>query len=443
MEGFFTDILIILSLILLNGFFSGSEIAIISVRDSELESLIEAGNKRASIIRKLRADPDTFFATVQIGVTLVGTFASVFGGARLVRHVAPLLEAVPVPLLADFSYEISLGALVLGISYTSLVFGELVPKSFAYANAKAYAMTVAYPLGFFARVFYAFTRLLTSTSNLVLWPFKDSTSFSETRFSDDELLHLLQEGVKEGSIESNEQVMIQNVLEINDTNAREVMVPRVDIQAVPVDAGEEDIRRILELNHSRLPVFNKNMDNIIGILHVKDLIRYLSRRENLPSLSELVRPTYYVPESMKIGGILSEMQKRKTHMAVVVDEFGGTAGLLTLEDILEEIVGEIQEVTEVTDETQIFPLPDGNHIVVGSCPISEFNEFFELDLPESDSYTSIAGYVIEQAGRFPEVGERIETGPVAFELIKKVRQKLVSFRVYRIVAPEVEPPPES
>ena len=186
-----------------------------------------------------------------------------------------------------------------------------------------------------------------------------------------------------------------------------------------------------------MPVFNKNLDNIIGILHVKDMIRYLSRREPLPALSEMVRPPYYVPESMKIGGILSEMQKRKTHMAVVVDEFGGTAGVLTLEDILEEIVGEIQEVTEVSDEIQIFPLPDGNHVVVGSCSIDEFNEFFALDLPESDAYTSIAGYVIETAGRFPEVGERIEAGSVAFELIKKVRQKLVSFRVYRVPAESV------
>ncbi len=345
-----------------------------------------------------------------------------------------MLERIPLPLLSEFAYEISLGALVLGISYLSLVFGELVPKSLAYANARSYAMAVAYPLGFFSRIFYGFTRILTFSSNLVLWPFKDSTSFSETRFSAEELLHLLQEGVRSGNIEDNEHTMIQNVLEINDTAAREVMVPRVDIQSVSVESGEEEIRKVLGLNHSRLPVFNKNLDNIIGILHVKDLIRYLSRHEVIPSLSELVRPTYYVPESMKIGDILSEMQKRKTHMAVVVDEFGGTAGLLTLEDILEEIVGEIQEVTEVTDETQIFPLPDGNYIVVGSCPIHEVNEFFGLELPESESYTSIAGYVIEKAGRFPEVGERIEAGPVAFELIKKVRQKLVSFRVYRVPA---------
>ena len=245
MEGFFSDILIILTLIFLNGFFSGSEIAVISLRESQLQPLIEAGNKRARIVQNLRKDPESFFATVQIGVTLVGTFASVFGGARLVRHVAPLLEHVPVTLIADFAYEISLGTLVLGISYTSLVFGELVPKSLAYAHARTYAMTVAYPLGFFSRAFHAFTRILTWSSNLVLWPFKDSTNFSETRFSADELLHLLQEGVKAGSIDDNEHEMIQNVLEINDTAAREVMVPRVDIQSIDMSAGEEEIRRVL------------------------------------------------------------------------------------------------------------------------------------------------------------------------------------------------------
>ena len=430
------DFLVILILILINGFFAAAEIALISIRKGRIKALIEEGNQRAKIISRLQADPDRLFATVQVGVTLVGAIVGVFGGASFKEKLEPWIDRIPNPMVQNFSNEISFAIVVMAITYLSLVVGELVPKSLALNYSERVAMLVAYPLNGFNRVVYWFTRFLTFSSNLLLRPFKDRTSFSETRLLAEEIKHLLEEGVRHGTIAHSEHEIIENVLEINDTAAREVMVPRVDIKAISVDASQEEVRKAVDSLYSRLPVFGEGLDNIIGILHMKDLMRCLARQEAY-QLSRLARPAYFVPESMKIGKILQEMQKRKTHMAIVVDEYGGTAGLLTMEDILEEIVGEIQDVTEIPDEDEFMPLPDGSYLVSGSCGISDFNEFMQQGVPEADSYTSVAGFVIEQIGRFPEVGEKIVSGNLSFELVKRVRQKMVQFRVRRL-----EPPPE-
>jgi putative hemolysin len=202
----------------------------------------------------------------------------------------------------------------------------------------------------------------------------------------------------------------------------------VDINAVEVDAGDDEIADLMDFYHSRLPVFSENLDHIVGILHIKDLMRVAIKKEKI-KLKELVRPVYFVPEAMKIGKILQEMQKRKIHIAIVADEFGGTAGLLTMEDILEEIVGEIQDESESPDAERVIPIGDGSFFVSGSISISDFNEAFDKELHESDGYTSLAGYIIEKLGRFPEVGEKIDDGIYEFELVKRIRQKMVQFRV--------------
>ena len=430
------DLSIILFLILLNGFFSGSEIAIISLKNSRLQALLENGDSRARLLHALKSNPDNFFATVQIGVTLVGSFASAYGGARLVGHLSPFLTGLNLPYIGPYIEEVSLLAFVFGISYMTLVFGELIPKSLALNYAEGFALVVAYPLHFFSRIFIAFTIFLTFSSNLVLKLFKDKTSFSESRLVEEEIRHLLEEGVQAGTIEHREHEIIQNIFEFNDTSAREIMVPRVDVQALAVDLPPDDIERVMDIPFRDLPVYKEGLDHIVGILHTKDLVRALARQQ-MAVLAELVRPAYFVPDSMKIDKILHEMQKRRTHMAIVVDEYGGTAGLLTMEDILEEIVGEIQDITEEPEPKEIVKVAEDTYLVAGSCPIADFNEFFpDNELPESESYTSLAGFVIEKLGRFPEVGEKVKLSNLVFELSKRIRQKLVQFRVQRL--PELE-----
>lgn len=432
MGPFTTDLALILFLVLLNGFFSGSEIAIISVKKSRLLALADEGDRRARLLLHLKSVPDSFFATVQIGVTLVGTLASVYGGARMLGHIMPLLQGVTPPDLLPYAEEAALGGLVLALSYLSLVFGELIPKSLALHYAERFALAVAFPLHLFSRVFYAFTVFLTFSSNVILRLFKDRTSFSETRLLEEEIRVMLEEGVKAGTIDRSEHEIMENVFELNDTSAREIMAPRVDIEAVDIDARGAELDRVLELPYSRVPIFRESLDHIVGILHVKDFMR---ARLNNPEagLADLSRPAYYVPESMKIDKILKEMQKRRIHMAIVVDEYGGTAGLLTMEDILEEIVGDIQDITEDPDQDEIVKIGENAYHVAGSCAIADFNEYFgDNSIPESETYNSIAGYVIEKTGRFPEVGEPIRLGGFAFELLKRVRQKLVQFRIERL-----------
>jgi putative hemolysin len=435
------DLSIILVLILLNGFFSGSEMALISLKNSRLQSLLEEGDSRARLLQRLKDNPDNFFATVQIGVTLVTSAASAYGGATLLGHLAPFLTGLNLPMVGPHINTIALATLVFSISYLTLVFGELIPKSLALNYSEGFALTVAYPLHFFSKLFRPFTIFLTVSSNLVLKLFKDKTSFSESRLVEEEIRHLLEEGVQAGTIEHREHEIIQNVFEFNDTSAREIMVPRVDVQALAVDLSPEDIERAMDIPFSRLPVTKEGLDHIVGILHTKDLVRAVARKRNVV-LAELVRPAYFVPDSMKIDKILHEMQKRRTHMAIVVDEYGGTAGLLTMEDILEEIVGEIQDITEEPEPKEIVKVAEDTYLVAGSCPTADFNAFFtENELPESESYTSVAGFVIEKLGRFPEVGEKVKVENHIFELSKRIRQKLVQFRVQRL--PQVEPEAEA
>lgn len=438
------ELFILLILSLMNGFFSASEIALISIKKSRLESLGLEKDKRAKIIYNLQKDPNRLFATIQIGVTLIGTIASVFGGATLVGKLTVFLKDFDFLLfLSPFLEEISFVIIVLMITYMQIVIGELVPKSLALHHSETIALLIAYPLSFFNKLFYYLSEILTFSSNLLLKPFKDKTNFSETKLLAQEILHLLEEGVKEGTIESTEHEMIENILEFNDTDARDVMIPRVEITALSIDATKEEVKDVLETMYSRIPVYKDNLDNIIGILHIKDLIRNFWNEDldvlsnkiaDKLSISKLIRPPYFVPEGMKIGKILKEMQKRKTHMAIVVDEFGGTSGLLTLEDILEEIVGDIQDITELSNEEKdIIQINDGIYLVNGSCNIFDFNEYVKADIiPESEAYTSVAGFIIEYLGRFPEINESIIYNNFKFTLLKKNRQKILQLRVEKI-----------
>ncbi len=436
MEGLFIDIFFVVSLILLNGFFTGSEIAIISLKQVTLDELLKKGSRRGQLIADLKHQPDRFFATVQIGVTLLSTLASVYGGSKLMGYIHPYLKTLDLGLYLGYAEEASLIGLVLSLSYLSLVFGELIPKSLALRYSTQFSLFVAYPLSFFSRIFSGFTFFLTLSSNIVLRLFhKGQTSFSETRLHEEEIRHILKEGVKAGAIEHSEQQIISNVFEINDTSAREVMIPRVDLKAVFIEAPIKEIEDFLfNVEHSRIPVYRESLDKIEGILHVKDYMRMRIRGED-ENLSELLHHAYHVPESMKIDKILEEMQERCTHVAIVVDEYGGTSGLITMEDILEEIVGDIHDTPEKPPEQLIVPLLTGKYLVSGACPISDFNEYFPDNLiKESEGYNSIAGFVTEKTGRFPEVGEKLKFEFLEFELMRRVRQKLVQFRLLMILA---------
>ncbi|MCB1171950.1 MAG: HlyC/CorC family transporter [Leptospiraceae bacterium] len=429
------DIIIILALILLNGFFSSSEIAVISVKPGRLAALIEEGNHRAKILKKIKSDPDRFFATVQIGVTLVGVIASAYGGSQLMKHLEPWLGNMDVPYIGPWLNEIAFVVFVFTISYLTLILGELVPKSLALGNAEKIALLVAWPLSIFARFFHLFTLLLTVSSNLVLRPFRDSTSFSESHFQEEEIKHLLMEGVNAGTIDENEHKLIENVFEINDTEVREIMEPRPQIRAIDITDEASEIRReIIDLPFSRLPVYRESLDHIIGVLHTRDYMRELAMGKT-PDIERLLRPAYPVPETMRVDRLLKELLTRKMHVAIVVDEYGVTAGILTMEDILDEIVGGFGGVEDNDDDMPV-RVDSGQYRVSGMCTVDDFNFFFQSELgddfgalPESEGYNSIAGFVISQLGRFPEVGEQLHYAIFRIQLVRRVRNQLVQFMV--------------
>lgn len=429
------DIGVIVFLIFINGFFSGSEIAIISLKKSRLQTLAAQGLKSARLLIKIKEDPDHFFATVQIGVTLVGTIASAYGGTRLLVHLHPFLYEFELPIIGPYITELAFMVFVISIAYFTLIFGELVPKSLALHYSERTALVVAYPLAFFSKLFYSFTFLLTVSSNLVLKPFRDKTSFSESRFQEEEIKHLLQEGLDAGTIDETEHTLIENVFEINDTQAKEIMEPRPQINAIDSESSRMEILKlILDLPFSRVPVFKESLDNIIGVLHTKDYMREVAMG-NTPRLENLIRPAYFIPESMKIDKVMKELQARKIHVAIVVDEYGVTAGILTMENILEEIVGKIADIEDLDADIAITK-SQGIYKVPGICSVDDFNHYFRTEfegnsteIPDSESYNSVAGYVIVKLGRFPEVGEEIRLGGYEFKLSRRVKNQLVQFNV--------------
>ena len=342
-----------------------------------------------------------------------------------------------LPYIGPYLEQIAFVIFVFTIAYLTLILGELVPKSVALSHSEPVALFVAYPLAIFSKIFYSFTFILTVSSNIILKPFRDSTSFSESRFQEEEIKQLLQEGVDAGTIDKSEHTLIENVFEINDTEAREIMEPRPQIKAIDLKDSPQKIRKeIIDLPFSRLPVYEDNIDHILGVLHTRDYMREIAVGNPAPDVRKLTRPAYVVPESMKVDRILKELQARKIHVAIVVDEYGVTAGILTMEDILDEIVGGLPGTN--TDEDEDYPvrIDKTNFRVSGLCTIDDFNEYFAKEfaegapeIPESERYNSLAGFVISELGRFPEVGEKLELARFSIILTRRVRNRLVQFTV--------------
>ena len=382
------EFLVIFVFILFNAFFAASEISIISVRSSRIKDLIEKGITRAKIVEKLKTETDTFLATVQVGMTVVSSFASAFGGTVAVQHLKNPIENLQIPIISQNAEIVGLIFVVLFVSYLSLVIGELVPKSLALRYAEQISVFVAPIILFFSKIFSLPVKSLVNSSNFILKPFKDKTSFSESKISEEEFKIMLDEGKKTGVIDKTEHELISSIFEFTDTMVKEIMVPRTDITAIDCSISSENLfSTISEEGYSRIPVYKKNLDNIIGIIYAKDVVSLLEYR-NLIILDDIIRQPYFVPQTKKISELLKEMQRKKIHIAIVNDEYGGTAGIVTLEDIIEEIVGEIQD--EYDEELkEIESSSDGSFLISGKLSISNFNEKFNSAIPEDNGYETI------------------------------------------------------
>jgi putative hemolysin len=404
LQDLLVEVGVILALVAANGVFSGAEIAIIALRKTRLAQLVEQGRASARAVQRLRDQPERFLATVQVGITVVGATAAAFGGASVARRVAPLVARIS--LLEPWAEQIALAVVVAAVSFLSLVLGELVPKSIALRSSERYALLVARPLLGLSTAARPIVWLLTNASNLVLRPFGDRTNFSESRLSVEELEQLVDEAGKAGALDAPTAEIASRALAFRDLTAGDVMVPRSRVVALPRDATPGELKRLLlEEGRARMPVYDGTLDDIVGYVMAKDLAAMAWERQ-LIVLDDLVRPVHFVPATARAVQVLREMQRRRTQLAVVVDEHGGVAGLLTLEDLVEELVGEIlgeQEQPEALFQRE----PDGSAVVRGDAPLREVNRALDLDLPEGEGYSTVAGLCIVLAGAVPQRGARL------------------------------------
>ena len=379
MESVITQIIIVFLLILLSGFLSAAEIAIATFGPNKIDELKERKDKSASAFSKIQKDTNSFFGTIQLTTQVTLLAAAMFGYNICYKFLSTFFEEHTT---YDNNYVIVLSiilALII-ISFFTMIFGILIPKALGFKYADRIARFSVHIILAATFLFTYLIRVATFIGNLLLKPFNEKTNFSQTRFSEDEIRIIISEGVKSGAIDKNEQEIIENIFEFNDVRAREVMIPRTEMVALDLtDDKDEMSTEIMKSNHSIIPVYRDNLDNIVGIIHTKDIMKTLIKTKNL-EVKNLIRAAYFIPETKLISEVLKEMQKRGERLAIVTDEYGGTEGVITMEDILEEIVGDFHN-NNPSQEKLYYRLPDGTYYIRGSMYIDDFNETFNKTSP--------------------------------------------------------------
>ncbi len=427
------DILLIASLIILNGFFAASEISLISLRKSRIRHLVKSGNRTAKRVQRLQEEPERFLGTVQIGVTLVGTLAAAIGGVIAVVHIKPIFLSLPIGFIQKAAEPLAVALVVGVITYVTIVIGELVPKSLAIRHSEHVAFFTSAPIDFLSRVLSFVLRVLAASSNVVLRFFGLEQGHEPSFISEDEVKYLIREGRKSGVFEPSEEDLIHSVFRFTDTVVKEVMVPRTEIVAVERGSDIDVILRTMnEKGFSRLPVYSETIDNIIGVVYLKDILT-LHMEKRTFQLEGVLRKPYVVPPNKNVSVLLKEMREKRIHLALVGDEYGGTDGLVTMEDLIEEIVGDIRDEQE-KELREIHEVAANRYVVDGRTDIGKVNEKLGVQLPE-DEFETIGGFVLGLFGRLPAEGDQIRYGNLMFTVLRLRRNRISRIRVLKY-APE-------
>jgi putative hemolysin len=423
----------ILLLLLGNGFFSGGEIAVLSVRRGRIEGLVQEGSHAAARVKALQDNMDLFLATVQIGVTVCGTLAGVLGGVLASHYIEPALPGGALPRFVPPAVLAS--ALVgLAIVYVELVLGELVPKALALRYTERIALGVSGPFRLMARASRWVVGFVAASTRLVLRAFGIRDAGPRTFVSEEEIKHLVKEGRQQGVLDQTEMEIIHSVFEFTDTPVRKVMVPRPKIFALDADTPPTEVGSlIVESGFSRIPAYEGSLDNVVGVVYVKDALRLLEKRQPVV-IRKILHPVHLVPETKKVGELLKELQKRRSHIAVVVDEHGSVSGLVTLEDLIEEIVGEIQDEYD-WEERPVERMRDGSMVVEGTVSAADLRENYEMPLPESGEFETIAGFMLERLGSVPKGGEVVAVGDWRFTIVDVERNRISKVKIEKLPAP--------
>lgn len=424
-----SDILLIIIFIIINGFFAGAEIAVVTARKSRIKQLMDQGSRRAAILNRFKEEPDRFLATIQIGVTLAGVIAAAIGGATAVQVIKPAIQEIPVKLIAASSEAIALSLVTVVITFFLLVFGELIPKSIALSDPERVGLRTARLVERFSKIAIVFVKILTFSTNMLLKPFGRKTYTGRAYVSEEEVRMLIREGREQGVFEPAEQALIHSVFEFTDMSAKEVMVPSTQMVTININTPVEDIKNILaEEQFSRYPVNGKDLNDIRGILYVKDFLNALAK--GAVDIRKLIKPPFFIPETMKISFLLKEMQRKRVHMALVIDEYGGVSGLATMEDLLEEIVGEIRD--EYDTESPFIKLDDKTFLIDASISIRDLEEDHGIEIPESTEYETLSGFLLITLQKIPKVDDVVQIEGKKITISEMVGRRIAKVKLEKL-----------
>ena len=417
------QIVIIIILTGINAFFSSAEMAIVSLNKNKLKILIEEGNKKAILLDNLLKEPSKFLSTIQVGITLASFFASASAATGLSQFLSEALKPLKIP----YSSQISMILITFILSYVTLVFGELIPKRIALRNSENIALSSVGVIVFISTIFSPFVKFLTFSTNLVLTILRMREDNIEEKVSKEELRSLVEVGKEHGVINETEQEMIENIIEFDEKIAREIMIPRTKVFLIDKNISIHELFENKEIEkYSRIPVYENEADNIIGILMVKDLMieAYKKGFDNI-KISDLVQEAYFVPETKNVNELFNEMQLEKKHITILIDEYGGFSGIVTLEDLIEEVMGNIDD--EFDDEDlSIHQISKNKYLINGEVSLNDLNDNFHFEL-ESKYYDTLSGILIENLGYIPEDNENIEPITINGVIFKpqRVRNKKI------------------
>jgi putative hemolysin len=429
------DIVLIIIFIFINGIFAAAEIAVVTLRRIRIKQLINEGKKNAAVLNRLREEPDKFLATIQIGMTLTVALASTIGGAIAAEILKPILKNIPISIISVSSDAISIGIVAVIITYFTIVFGELIPKSIALSYPETVGLTISPLIYKFSKLATVFVQILTTSTNILLKPFGKKAFRQRGYISEEEIKLLVEEGRERGIFEAEERELIHSVFEFTDMSAKEVMVPPPQMVTIRLSMTIEDIKTtISDEQFSRYPVVGKDINDIRGILYAKDFQNALAK--GVVDIRKIIKPPFFIPETMKISNLLREMQRKRIHMALVIDEYGGVSGLVTMEDLLEEIVGEIRD--EYDTESPVIKLSDGTFFVDASISIRDLKEDYKIEIPESTEYETLGGFLLTSLQRIPKIGDVVEIETKRITISEMVGQRIAKVKLEMLPEEKIE-----
>ncbi len=427
------EILLIIILVLLNGFFVAAEFAIVKVRHSQIEVFAQKGSSSAKIAEHILEHLNAYLSATQLGITLASLALGWFGEETMTKLIMMGVHSLGLSLSDETAHQIALPTAFVMVTFMHIIFGEIAPKSIAIQFPMKSTLFISVPLNLFYKLFSPFIWLLNECANLVLRSIGIQPIEKHTEeHSIDEIKLLLAQGAESGALKSSDHELIENVFTFNTTLVKQILVPRTKVMAIEVSAPDEEIiKKVISDGYSRMPVYRETIDDIVGIVHTKDLLRIVQDKETI-ILKDIMRAAYFIPDTKKISSLLKDFQKKRVHMAVVLDEFGGTSGIVTMEDVIEEIVGEIQD--EYDEEKPIFEkINEKQFIALGIAPLSDLNEHLPHPLPEADDFDTLSGYMNFIFGKIPEENEVRSHGGYEFTILKRNNNVVESIKIVELL----------